>query len=646
MFAEFRMRIPILIAAVQISHQTNNLHDQLRGTGPQQISTDFGNVIFCVRVELLHFVFSHILQLGKGFPFNVIRNVHKVFEKLVGSLQVIVEEGVHGEHVRLLLSKADIVGEILNGFTDERQPTPFFFVDRALNEAQDVRGHEYRAKKPKEEKAPNTCVLAVRKPFYNLSLEMLGDHSERGGADRERAQNDVQCLLALNQQPLHILFHISFGFRWVNLIQILVFLHNRLHEGFENSVKIIFPQNSSERSHQLGGGAIPSKEGGVVLGGLYLPRHRNVEERNEFSIRIQDLHHHLDHLFVARTRHANGADKSKVWVHEHLDEVIFEGAEGIHVAARSLFHSVLADLLKLLDFIVLVGSDGVHMLLESFKVIERFLDDYSELLHQHRPRVSDSKILHFQRVRHHVEAVFVVLIELLRCFAVVQVDSVDVRGAVAGRNRVEGVFRRIQFDLCGPHQGSGLFSCVQIGVDELLEICHAGIEHLSETSRVSGQGLVDGPRVINRGLIVVVNIFRLCHDLTRSSPKDHNAFFKRLESRQKLLHFAYIVHKGRFAVLNTRSCVQVVFTVRAAFFPHLLQHACLGDIHGGLECTGQCIHFRFSPPPPEHPILNPRQSKIRLSPKNNAMCPARDVQMDIQKIWSRTVFGALKLFGG
>jgi len=277
--------------------------------------------------------------------------LHEIFEKFVGSVQIVIKEGVYREHIRFLLSKADVIGKILKGFTDECQRTPLTFVNRTIDKSQDIWRHENGAKVSKEEEPSNACILAIGKSFHHLSLEMFGDHSKRGRADPKRVQNNVQNFLALYQQSLHIFFHVSFfALCWIDFIQCRIFFHKRLHKGFKNNVKVVFPQNSSKRSHQFGGRTVPSKESGVVLSGCHLPGHGNSEERDKFSVRVQDPHHHLDNLFVSCTRCTNGSNEGKVWMHEHLDEIIFQRAELVAVSIDSLLNNGLDGFFRIPQF--------------------------------------------------------------------------------------------------------------------------------------------------------------------------------------------------------------------------------------------------------------------------------------------------------
>lgn len=75
---------------------------------------------------------------------------------------ILYEKVVEREHVWLLDSKEDIVGEILNDFGYEQKPPTHFFGWRRRHKAFYIRRDDGRTEEAEEDKSPDRRVLGVR----------------------------------------------------------------------------------------------------------------------------------------------------------------------------------------------------------------------------------------------------------------------------------------------------------------------------------------------------------------------------------------------------------------------------------------------------------------------------------------------------
>ena len=164
----------------------------------------------------------------------------------------------------------------------------------------------------------------------------------------------------------------------------------------------------------------------MVLCGGHLPCNSNRKKRNQLPIRIQNFYDHLDNFFVPRTRHTNSPNQSKIWVHKHLNKIVFQPSEGFHVSSCSFFLSSLANSIKFFDFGYFVSAEVFHLLLKGVKIAECLLDETPQFLHQHRPSVSDLMVFNSQHVRHHMKTVSILVLKLFGGFGVVSIDSKNI----------------------------------------------------------------------------------------------------------------------------------------------------------------------------------------------------------------------------
>lgn len=136
-------------------------------------------------------------------------------------------------------------------------------------------------------------MLGLGKTRSDGTLQVLGERSEGFRTLFQRSNDGIEKLLSRGDQVLHVGRHIfPFGFVWVHFVSIGCGL-NFVHQRFEDRVKVGPTRQSSEGTHEFGGDAIASKQGGGTAGRLDLSVDANSDDRHGFVVSVQNTNQRL-----------------------------------------------------------------------------------------------------------------------------------------------------------------------------------------------------------------------------------------------------------------------------------------------------------------------------------------------------------------